>query len=114
VFGVWLACRASGRVKARVWCFAVVSSRLASPYNPPMVMTGHLHTLDRIGWWPVIWWGVTARRDGGMQPTPLRNDKIGTILAARGNKNAFPVYQCGAADGQAVRQPGHSAVGNEK
>jgi len=33
VFGVWLACRAGGRVKARVGCFAVVSSQLASPYN---------------------------------------------------------------------------------
>ena len=33
MFGVWLACRASARIKARVGCFAVVSSRLASPYN---------------------------------------------------------------------------------
>jgi hypothetical protein len=35
----------------------------------PMVMTGRLRTQDRIGGRPVIWWGVTARRDGGMQLT---------------------------------------------
>jgi hypothetical protein len=33
MFGVWLACRAGGRVEAWDGSFAVVRSRLASPYN---------------------------------------------------------------------------------
>jgi len=40
-----------------------------------------------------------------MQPTPLRVNKIGAILAAEGGKNAFSVYWCGAADGQLVGPP---------
>jgi hypothetical protein len=51
-----------------------------------------------------LWWEVTARRDSRMQPTPLCGDKIGAILAARCDKNAFPIYQCGTADGHTVRR----------
>jgi hypothetical protein len=38
-----------------------------------------------------------------MQPTPLRGDKIAAILTPRCSKTAFPIYWCGAADGQSVR-----------
>src|SRR4051812_24757381 len=54
-----------------------------------MVMTGRLSTRDRIEWRPVIRWGVTARRDGGMQPTPLRVGEIVAILAAGGLEASF-------------------------
>jgi hypothetical protein len=59
-----------------------------------MVMTGHLRTRSPIGWRPVIRWGVTGHRDGGMQPT----------LRAR-DRSYFDTF-CGAlaaADGQLVR-----------
>jgi hypothetical protein len=58
-----------------------------------MVMTGRLSTRDRIEWRPVIRWGVTARRDGGMQLTPLRVRKILAFLRAGIGSTAFPIYQ---------------------
>jgi hypothetical protein len=37
-----------------------------------------------------------------MHPTPLRVDKIVRILKADLRSTAFPIYWCGAGDGQAV------------
>jgi len=39
-----------------------------------------------------------------MQLTPLRGLKIIAILKAGLGPIVFPVYECGAADGQAVRR----------
>jgi hypothetical protein len=36
--------------------------------------------------------GSHARRDGGMQPTPLRGPKIGGILKTNLVLTAFPIY----------------------
>src|SRR5215216_1980767 len=52
---------------------------LALRPNKRLVMTGRLSTRDRIGRRPVIWWGVTAPRDGWLHPTPLRGLKIGAF-----------------------------------
>ena len=62
------------------------------PANKPMVMTGRLRTRDRIGGWPVIRWGVTARRDGGMQLTPLRVREIGAFLKHSIGPTSVPNY----------------------
>ena len=43
-----------------------------------------------------------ARRDGGMHPTPLRVHKIVAFLKAGFRPMAFPIYRCGAGDGQSV------------
>ena len=40
-----------------------------------------------------LWWGVTARRDGGMQLTPLRVRKIGPILTVRISLCVVPIYK---------------------
>jgi hypothetical protein len=40
-----------------------------------------------------------------MQPTPLRVEQDRAILTAGIGSTAFPIYRCGAADAQAVRQP---------
>jgi len=57
-----------------------------------MVMTGRLAILSRVGRRPVIRWGVTARRDGGMQLTPLRVRKIGAFLNPRIGPKSLPIY----------------------
>jgi hypothetical protein len=40
-----------------------------------------------------LWWRVTARRDSGMQLTPLRVRKILAFLKAGFGSNAFPIYR---------------------
>jgi hypothetical protein len=55
----------------------------------------------------------TARKDGGLAPssdqayklTPLAASEIVAILSAEFSSTAFPVYQCGAAQRQAVGPP---------
>src|SRR3954468_24302316 len=47
-------------------------------------------------------WEVTARRDSGMQTTPLRVHKIGAILASRCTRTLSRSISGGAADGHAV------------
>jgi hypothetical protein len=37
-----------------------------------------------------------------MHPTPLRVDKIGSILSAGIGENLVSIYRCGAGDGQPV------------
>src|SRR5215207_1423908 len=74
--------------------------------NTPMVTTGRLRTRSPIGWRPVIWWGVTGHRDGGMQPTAFGAQ----------DRSDFEALLCcapsAAADGQAVGRrpstPSHS------
>jgi hypothetical protein len=42
------------------------------------------------------------RSNKRVQPTPLRVHKIVAILARGCSQAAFPIYECGAADAQAV------------
>jgi hypothetical protein len=49
-----------------------------------------------------LWWGVTARRDGWMQPTPLRAHKIGAFLKVSIGSEPIPIYRCAAADAKVV------------
>ena len=44
------------------------------------------------------WMRPNERLTKLMQLTPLRNDKIVAILAARCGKNTVPIYQCAAAE----------------
>ena len=64
-------------------------SQMTARPNTPMVMTGRLPTPDRIAERRVIWWGVTARRDGGMQLTAFgardRSLFEGSTQRARGS-----------------------------
>ena len=39
-----------------------------------------------------LWWQVTARRDGGMQLTPLRVREIGAFLKRRIGPKSVPIY----------------------
>src|SRR5262249_31172064 len=43
-------------------------------------------------------------RDGGIQPTPLRGDKIPAILTAGFCNAVLPIYWCGAAEARDVRR----------
>jgi hypothetical protein len=37
-----------------------------------------------------LWWGVTARRDGWMQPTPLGGEQDRAVFVAQNRPNSFP------------------------
>ena len=41
-----------------------------------------------------------------MHPTPLRVDKIGSILSVGISEKLVLIYRCGAGDGHTVRRPG--------
>jgi len=45
---------------------------------------------------------VTVPPNMGMEPAPLRVDKIGRILETSSSSTHIPSYKCGAADGQSV------------
>jgi len=47
-----------------------------------------------------LWRGVTARRDGRIQPTPLCGPKIVAILKPRFTLMLIPIYLGGAADAE--------------
>jgi len=49
-----------------------------------------------------------------MHPTPLRVDKIGAILKTGIRSNPFPIYTCGAGDGQGVGQRTRDALTTDK
>ncbi len=60
------------------------------------------------------WWSVELglRPNPPMHPTPLRGPKIVGILEGGFRSTAFPIYWCGAGDGQPVR-PKASCTPNE-
>ena len=70
---------------------SVAAKQESGSLAKPMVMTGRLRIRDRIGSRPVIWWGVTARRDGGMQLTPLRVREIGAFLKRGIGPKSVPI-----------------------
>jgi hypothetical protein len=41
--------------------------------------------------------GLNLPPNNALEPTPLRVDKIGRILASGSSSKAIPIYRCGAA-----------------